>query len=107
MTSSVQGQVLSNDDITALLSNTRSRGEYAQVLSDFLDSGEPGIKVDLETGILAGKTVNKAFAGFNNARTAINKETGAPKIPGALSIKVIKSKDGEQLYLVNQTKVNQ
>ena len=99
--------VLDMSEIQGLLANTRSRGEYAQVLSDFIDSEAAGIKVDLTEGPLAGKTVNKAYTGFNNARTAVNKDTGLPKIPGAISVKVIKSPDGESLFLVNLTKTNQ
>lgn len=101
---------LSPDQITALLSKTRSRGDYDTVLEEFLNSGEAGIEVDLTSGPLAGKTADQAFVGFNNARTRVNKETAKPVHEGGHAIKVIKEKpanEGEPgaVYLVNTSLV--
>lgn len=101
---------LSPDTIQELLSKTRSRGDYGQVLADFLKSGDAGIEVPLDTGALAGKTAAQAAVGFNNARTAVNKETGQPVHSGGHAVKVIKQveKDSDgndvepgRVYLIN------
>lgn len=98
-------EALSAEQIAELLANTRGRGEYATYLSEFLDSDEAGIKVDLENGTLAGKSVDKAFTGLNNARTAVNKEDGTPKIKGGADVKVVRSPDKTAVFLINKAKV--
>lgn len=65
MSSAVQS--LSLDEITGLLASQRGRGEYDEVLVDFLKSGEAGIVVPREGGTLAGKTADNVVTGLRNA----------------------------------------
>jgi hypothetical protein len=105
--------VLSSEEIAGLLANTRGRGEYAEYLKEFLDSGEPGIKVDLDGGILAGKSVDKAYTGLNNARTGVthtkdaegNIVSTAPKVAGADKVKVVRAQDKSAVFLINRSLV--
>lgn len=106
---------LTPEMINSLLAETRTRGEYAAVLEDFLNSGEAGIQVDLESGPLAGKTAAQAAVGFNNARLAQHKgdgpQAGQLKIPGGNNVRVIKRKVGEgesateYVFLIDTSKV--
>lgn len=80
-------QVLDAAQIQQLLSQTKSRGEYDQVLREFLNSGEAGIEVDLDNGPLAGKRAKMVKVGFDNARKKTN-ENGAVH-PGGKDVRVI------------------
>lgn len=105
---------LTPEMINSLLADTRTRGAYGQVLSDFLGSGDAGIQVDLESGPLAGKTAAQAAVGFNNARTSVHKDgdnAGKMRYPGGENVRVIKRKVGtgdaavEYVFLIDTSKV--
>ena len=94
---------LTQEQIQELLSNQRSRGDYDAVLSDFLDSGEAGIQVDLDSGVLAGKDAKKVKTGLDNARKRINQSTGKPVFENGHAVKVIVAEDN--VFLINTTSV--
>src|SRR6266566_6361381 len=75
-------ETLSPDQIKDIMSKSRTKGAGEVVLQDFLDRGNGGEVVDLNSGILAGKTADSAAATLNNAK---NKT----------------SRDGETVTLVN------
>jgi hypothetical protein len=103
---------LTSDQIAALLSGTRSKGEYDRVLDEFLNSDAVGVMVaqadtddkPIGTGEFASKTIAQLATGLNNARTRPNKDTGKPAHPGGNKVKVIKRKvkndDGTEGYVV-------
>ncbi len=96
---------LTQEQIQALLANQRSRGDYDAVLSDFLDSGEAGIQVDLESGVLAGKDAKKVKTGLDNARKRINQATGKPVFEAGHAVKVIVAEDN--VFLINTASVGE
>jgi hypothetical protein len=79
--------VLTAEQISQLLSQTKSRGEYDGVLRDFLNSGDMGIEVDLQGGPLQGKRAKQVKIGFDNARKKTN-DTGLVH-PGGKSVRVV------------------
>lgn len=79
--------VLTPEQISQLLSQTKSRGEYDEVLRSFLNSGDMGIEVDLQSGALAGKRAKQVKIGFDNARKKTN-DTGLVH-PGGKNLRVI------------------
>lgn len=91
---------LSLEEVNAILASGRTRGGYAEFLIEFIESGEPGLNVDLKSGQLSGKTVDQAFTGFSNARKAMNSD-GTAKVPGGSKIKVLRNKDKTEVYLIN------
>jgi hypothetical protein len=102
---------LTIDAINELLAGSRSRGDYDSVLSEFLNSDDAGIEVDLTSGPLAGKDPKNVVTGFNNAKARMNKETGTPVHPGGHAVKVILRTVGEgeaaesHVFLINTAKV--
>lgn len=82
-------QALTAEMIQTLLSSAKSRGDYDQVLSDFINSGEAGIEVDLQSGPLTGKRAKQVKVGFDNARKKPNKEGTGLVHPGGKNVKVI------------------
>lgn len=102
---------LSIDQIQALLAGSRARGDYDEVLSSFLASGEMGIEVDLTNGPLAGKNTEKGaknvVTGFKNASKRMN-DDGTPRHPGAHQVQTVLRKEGEgddanyHVFLINK-----
>lgn len=108
------GRKLSLDDISKLLSDTRTRGDYGVVLDDFYKSGEPGIEVEM-SGNLAGKDATNVYTGLNNAKKAQDKEGNLVR-PWGPQVKVIKKNFGgsgkegqpamdEHVFLINTSLV--
>lgn len=109
------GQALTAEMIQSLLAQSKSRGEYDQVLRDFLGSGEMGIEVDIHGGPLQGKRAKQVKVGFDNARKKTN-ENGAVH-PGGKDVRVIaitgkvtgedgkqvdaETNDEDHVYLIN------
>lgn len=99
------GRTLNMDEITKMLSETRTRGDYDVVLDDFYNSQEVGIEVDLG-GQLAGKDATNVYTGLNNAKKKQTKE-GALVREWGPTIKVIKKNFGtkdevdEHVFLIN------
>lgn len=96
---------LTQAQIQELLANQRSRGDYDAVLAEFLDSGEAGIQVDLESGVLAGKDAKKVKTGLDNARKRINQSTGKPVFEQGHAVKVIVAEDN--VFLINTASVGE
>lgn len=96
---------LTQEQIQALLANQRSRGDYDAVLSAFLEGGEAGEQVDLESGVLAGKDAKKVKTGLDNARKRINQSTGKPVFEQGHAVKVIVAED--QVFLINTAAVGE
>lgn len=90
---------LTPDQITELLADNRGRGDYATYLKEFIDSGVPGQEVETESGILAGKTVEKVKTGLENAKKARNAE-GALKLPEASTVLIIRK--GDSVFVINR-----
>lgn len=111
------GTELDLSAINDLLSSSRARGDYDQVLAEFLESGMAGIEVDLTSGPLAGKNTEKGaknvVTGFNNARVRMNKDTGQAVHEGGNNVQVILRKTGEgeneefHVFLINKSLVGQ
>jgi hypothetical protein len=80
---------LTAEMIQQLLSQSKSRGDYDQVLRDFLNSAEAGIEVDLQEGPLTGKRAKQVKVGFDNARKKPNKDGTGLVHPGGKDVKVI------------------
>lgn len=99
------GNPLDASAIQELLSESRSRGDYATVLKEFIDSGEAGIEVDTSAGVLAGRSADKVSVGLNNAKKAMN-ENGTLKITGAENVRVVKrgKDDDARVFLINQAR---
>jgi hypothetical protein len=104
------GRVLNMDDISKLLSETRTRGDYDVVLDDFYKSSEPGIEVEF-SGNLAGKDAMNVYTGLNNAKKKQDKDGNLVR-PWGPQIKVIKKNFGgsgaegqpakdEHVFLIN------
>lgn len=97
--STKMANALSAEQISALLSSSKQRGEYDRELKAFMESGEAGIEVSLETGNFAGKKSSSVKTGFTNAA----KREGAPE--GADQVAVIVNED--HVYLVRRDLVGQ
>ena len=90
---------LTPDQIQELLADSRGRGDYGTYLMNFVRSGSPGEQVDLTTGLLAGKTADKAKTGLENAKKARDKD-GILKYPDAQDVLVIKK--GDVVFVINR-----
>jgi hypothetical protein len=96
-------------EITKMLSETRTRGDYDVVLDDFYNSQEVGIEVDLG-GQLSGKDATNVYTGLNNAKKKQTKEGSLVREWGP-TIKVIKKNIGtkdtpdERVFLINTSLV--
>lgn len=92
-------EVLTQDQIDALLSRSRPRGEGALVIEEFINSGQGGWKIDTESGPFKGKSAQQVFSSLGNARKKINPETKTFAIEGAERVRVMKNDQG--VFLVN------
>lgn len=102
--------------IQDLLAGSRARGDYDEVLANFLKSDDMGIEVDLNNGPLAGKNNEKGaknvVTGFKNAAKRMN-DDGTPRHPGAHNVQVVLRKVGEgdaatyHVFLINKAKLGQ
>ena len=90
--------VLTPERIQELLAAGRTRGAYGQVLKNFLDSGDPGIEVPLDTGEIAGKSSKQAKTGLDMARKRTD-DNGNLVYPGANAVRVVEQ-DGH-VFLIN------
>ena len=90
--------VLTPERIQELLADGRTRGAYGQVLKSFLDSGDAGIEVPLDTGDIAGKSSKQAKTGLDMARKRTD-DNGNLVYPGANAVRVVEQ-DGH-VFLIN------
>jgi hypothetical protein len=84
---------LTPEAVAALLSKTRTKGQYIQYLNEFVDSGEMGVEVGEQWVALKDKKGTTLKQGFDNAKD--NKEARE----GSENVQVIKQ--DEKVYLVN------
>ena len=106
---------LSAEQIADILSGSRTRGAGTEVLKEFIDSGEPGMEVDLTSGAFAGKQAGQAYTSLNNAKKRTRTDDSGATVlamPEAAKVKVIKrdlgSKDNPDfhVFLINTDLVN-
>lgn len=90
---------LTTDQIQELLKDNRGRGDYGTWLSEFVKSGSPGEQVDLDSGLLAGKTADKVKTGLENAKKARDRN-GDLKIPEAQNVLIVKRDD--MVFVINR-----
>ncbi len=93
---------LTPDQIAQLLSDQRGRGDYGVYLTEFVKSGSAGEQVNLDSGTLAGKTVDKAKTGILNAIKSRDKD-GNLRYPDAQNVVVIKNDAG--VFVINKDHV--
>lgn len=67
------GETLSPDQIREIMSKSRTKGAGEIYLQGFLDRGNAGEVVDLENGVLAGKSAASAASTLNNAKNKTTK----------------------------------
>lgn len=84
---------LTPDEIQALLGKTRQKGQYTEMLAEFLASGEGGTCANEEWVAIRDKKASTIKQGFVNAI----EKAGAPE--GADKVKVISNED--KVYLIN------
>lgn len=88
---------LTPEQIAALMSGTRTKGQYVTRLNEFLNSGEGGIAVaeewPLDFGPAAEKKIDTVKQGFENAKNSKNAHADAEHV------RVLKNDD--IVYLVN------
>lgn len=105
-TATSAGKTLDLDQITKLLSETRTRGDYDVILDNFHASGEAGIEVELGAGQLAGKGAQNVYTGLVNAKKKQDADGKLVREWGP-AIKVIKKNFGtkdnpdEHVFLIN------
>jgi hypothetical protein len=101
---------LTPDAIQELLAGSRTRGAGTEVIKDFINSGDAGIEVDLNSGPLAGKNPGQAYITLTNAkkRTKTNEDGSTVlAMPEAAKVRVIKRNNGDKdnpewhVFLVN------
>ena len=84
---------LTSEQVAALLSKTRTKGQYIVRLNEFIDSGDMGVEVGEQWVEFRDKKGTTLKQGFDNAKD--HKEIHE----GADNIQVIKQ--DEKVYLVN------
>lgn len=67
MATDVQDMELSEDEISALLATTRAKGQYNGYVRSFVESGQRGRKVSIESGQFAGKAQASVKTGLAKA----------------------------------------
>lgn len=93
---------LTAEQISALLSGSRSKGQYNTYLEQFLESGEGGVCVNDEWADLAGKSASTLKQGFENAKAKSENEN-------AKMVKVLtagEDKESKQVFLINLAAAN-
>jgi len=84
---------LTPEQIDALLSKTRTKGEYVVSLNEFLSSGEAGVCVNDQWKQMGGKKATTLKQGFEAAKDKKEANDGADKV-------IVKT-DEEKVYLIN------
>lgn len=85
---------LTDEQIDELLATTKSKGQYTEVLTQFVESGVRGRKIPLTSGRFAGKASASVKTGFL---------TAVAKAGLADQVRVIGPKDADYVALVNTT----
>jgi uncharacterized protein YfaS (alpha-2-macroglobulin family) len=86
---------LSSEQIAKLLGKTRQKGLYTEKLNEFLQSGEMGVSVKETWVEMRDKKDTTLKQGFDNAKGT--KEANE----GAELVKVVASKEDNDVYLIN------
>jgi len=84
---------LTPDQIASLLASTRTKGQYAEFLGEFLASGESGVNANDEWVAIRDKKASTIKQGFESAKD----KKDAPE--DAQYVKVLVSED--KVYLIN------
>lgn len=98
------------DLISELLAGARVKGAGDEALESFIQSGEAGIEVSLDSGPFAGKTAAQAATSLNNAKKRTKQNDAGETVlvhPDAGMVQVIKRKigDDERVFLIDKSKV--
>lgn len=59
---------LSDNAIQELLASTKTRGDYDREIGAFIEGGQKGVEVSLDSGTFAGKKATSVKTGFELAR---------------------------------------
>ena len=65
---------MTDDEVAALLSTSKTKGQYSDLLKAFVDSGERGHRYSNTDGQFAGKALQSINTGFKNAVKATGLE---------------------------------
>lgn len=85
---------LDSDRIKGIYAKRRTKGQYTDLLGDFLESTEQGYSVKEEWPVLAGKQATTLKQGFENAKA----RKDAPENSEYIDVIV----DGEDVFLINR-----
>lgn len=102
---------LTNEQIQALLSKTRRKGQYQDYLVEFYNSPEAGICVNDTWPDLSGKSASTIKQGFEGAKdkAEVVEAVGGKENAERIIVKSDKVGDGddarELVYLINLNKV--
>ncbi len=91
-TETVTSGAMTDEDVAALLATSKTKGQYSDLLKQFVESGERGHRYSISDGQFAGKALQSVNTGFKNAVKAASLEG---------HVRVIGSKDGGFVALVN------
>lgn len=83
---------LTDEQIDELLATTKSKGQYTEVLNQFVESGVRGRKIPLDSGRFSGKASASVKTGF---LTAVGKAGLSDQV------RVIAPRDAGYVALVN------
>lgn len=76
------------NEIDGILGSTRSKLNSSEYVRDFLNSGEMGREVDLNSGAFVGKNAKQVKMALDSARKKVSDETGTLAIPGGTDVQV-------------------
>lgn len=86
---------LSPDQIAAIYAKRRTKGQYVELLTEFLASGEAGVSVKEQWGaFLGGKQPTTIKQGFEGAKD----KKDSPEDAGLVDVIV----DGDDVYLIHK-----
>jgi hypothetical protein len=96
--------------INELLAGARTKGAGDDAIESFLEGGEAGIEISLDSGPFAGKTAAQAATSLNNAKKRTKTNDAGETVlvhPNAGMVQVIKRKigDEERVFLIDKSKV--
>lgn len=103
------GTPMSVEDARSKMSGARSRNMYGPLLRQFIESGHPGVSINLDSGPLSGKSHTTVKQGFDNALRKVRElategKTDDPAyVAGAESVKV--TTEGNKIALLNTSAV--
>lgn len=86
---------LTQEQINALMATTRTKGQYIQLITEFLDSDENGVDVKVQWPELSERKSASVKQGFENAKNSKNARADFK------NVQVLKNE--ENVYLIKRT----